>query len=61
MQALDTDSTLKQLLYSFRGAKQCHAELLDFKMCRATPNGNIGDPEVCEAKVSNFLQCNHDM
>ena len=61
MQGLDTDSTIKHLLYSYRGSKYCAAEQQDYLVCRAAPAGNIGDPEVCEAKVSNFLQCYHDM
>ena len=61
MQGLDTDSTLRQLLWSLRGAHHCQPEMLDFKLCRATPSGNMGDPEACEKKVANFLQCKHDM
>ena len=30
-------------------------------MCRATPAGKHGDPEVCEPKVANFLECYHQM
>ena len=55
MQGLDTDSTLKQLIFSFKGASYCAAERSEFALCRATPAGSHGDPELCEGKVSNFL------
>jgi hypothetical protein len=61
MQGLDTDSTIKQLIFSFKGATYCAAEKNDFALSRATPAGSHGDPELCEGKVSNFLQCYHDM
>ena len=61
MQGLNTDSTLKQLMFSYKGAQYCAAEAAEFKICRATPAGSYGDVEQCEPKVANFLQCYHDM
>ena len=61
MQGLDTQSTLKNLIFMYKGSQTCKAEATDFKLCRATPAGKIGDPERCEAKVSNFLACYSDM
>jgi hypothetical protein len=61
MQGLNNESTLKQLMFAFKGNEFCAAEQAEFKLCRATPAGSHGDPEICEGKVSNFLQCYHDM
>ncbi|CDW90090.1 UNKNOWN [Stylonychia lemnae] len=61
MQGVDTDSTVKNLIYGFKGASFCAKERGDFVLCRATPAGRLGDPELCEGKVANFLQCYHDM
>ena len=60
MQGLDTESTLKNLIYMYKGSQVCKAEAREFKLCRATPAGKHGDPEICEGKVSNFLQCYAD-
>lgn len=49
MQGLDTDTTIKQLLWSLKGAQVCTKETNDFRLCRATPSGNAGNPEHCEA------------
>ena len=53
--------SLKQLLYAYKGASYCANERSEFVLCRATPAGKLGDPELCEGKVANFLQCYHDM
>ena len=60
MQGLDTSTTLKELIYMYRGSQVCKSELWDFKKCRATAQGKHGEPAICEAKVSNFLQCHTD-
>ena len=60
MQGLDTESTLKNLIYMYKGSQVCKAETKEFKLCRATPAGKFGEPEMCESKVSNFLQCYAD-
>ena len=57
MQGYDTQSTLKNLIYMYKGSQVCKAEAADFKMCRATPAGQHSYPEICEKKVSNFLEC----
>ena len=44
----------------YKGSQVCKSEAQEFKMCRATPAGKHADPEICEAKVSNFLQCYAD-
>jgi len=59
MQGLDQASTFKQLLFTYRGSIQCAAEKAEFNVCRATPAGAIGNPEICESKAANFLQCHH--
>ncbi len=61
MQGVDTQSTLRELLYAYKGSSFCAKERGDFVLCRATPAGRLGDPELCEGKVANFLQCYHDM
>ena len=60
MQGLDTDSTLKNLIYMYKGSQVCKKEAIDLKTCRATPSGQA-DPLRCEPKASNFLQCYHEM
>jgi hypothetical protein len=55
MQSLGTESTLKQMIFAYKGAFFCAAEQGEFLLCRATPAGSHGDPEFCEGKVSNFL------
>ena len=49
MQGADTQSTLKNLIYMYKGSQVCKAETNDFKICRATPAGQLGDPQRCEA------------
>ena len=61
MQGLDTDKTIKSLIYASKGATFCAREQSDFMLCRATAAGALGDPEMCESKVANFLQCYSDM
>jgi hypothetical protein len=61
MQGLDTDSTIKQLLWAYKGSQVCKQERSEFMTCRATPSGSAANPEHCEAKVANFLQCYADM
>ena len=61
MQGVDTGSTLRELIYAYKGSSYCAKERGDFVLCRATPAGKLGDPELCEGKVANFLQCYHDM
>ena len=61
MEGVDTQTTLTNLLYMYKGSQLCQAEAKDFKLCRATPAGKFADPERCEEKVSNFLQCYTDM
>ena len=48
-------------MYATKGASYCNKERSEFALCRATPAGKLGDPEMCEGKVANFLQCYHDM
>ena len=60
MEGLNTESTLKNLIFMYKGSQSCTNEAKDFKLCRATPAG-LADPERCESKVSNFLQCYADM
>ena len=55
MQGIDTESTIKNLIFMYKGSIECKAETNDFKLCRATPQGKYGQPEKCEAKVSNYL------
>ena len=54
MQGLDTQSTLKNLIFMHKGSQVCKNEMNSFKIARATPAGQ-GDPERCESNVSNFL------
>jgi hypothetical protein len=61
MQGLNTESTIKQLIFAYKGSSYCAAEQGEFLLCRATAAGAHGDPETCESKVSNFLQCYSDM
>ena len=55
MQAESTSSTLKNFLFSYKGSVACAKERSEFSLCRATPAGKLGDPELCEAKTANFL------
>ena len=48
MQGLDTDSTLKQLIFSYKGSQLCKAERQEFDLCRTTPSGSAANPERCE-------------
>jgi hypothetical protein len=61
MQGLNTDQTLKQLIFATKGATFCAKEQGDFLLCRATAAGAHGEPEICESKVANFLQCYSDL
>ena len=61
MQGLGTDQTLKDLIFMYKGSQHCKAERQEFDLCRTTPSGSAANPELCEGKVSNFLQCYHDM
>eukprot|EP00347_Sterkiella_histriomuscorum_P011654 403371629 len=61
MQGVDTDQTIRQMIFAYKGATSCAQERGDFVLCRATPAGRLGDPELCEGKVASFLQCYHDM
>ena len=60
MQGVNTDSTVKNLIYMYKGSLTCKSEKADFSLCRATPSGQA-DPAKCEPQVSSFLQCYHDM
>ena len=60
MQGVSTENTLMQLLFAYKSSQVCRAEKIEFDRCRATPAGAYGDPESCEGKVSNFLQCHVD-
>ena len=57
MQGAGTEFTLKQLLFAAKSGKVCKQERVEFDRCRATPVGAYGDPETCEGKAANFLQC----
>jgi hypothetical protein len=46
---------LNSLLLSTKGAVFCIKERSDFALCRATPAGKLGDPELCESKAASFL------
>ena len=48
-------SRIKQLIYAYKGAQVCNRERADFALCRATPAGRLGDPEMCEGRVASFL------
>ena len=48
-------------MYNFKGSVTCANERKEFSICRATPAGKLGEPERCEGKAANFLQCYHDM
>ncbi len=61
MQGLDNNSTYSYLAYFYKGSKYCKTEQQEFNLCRATPSGSVANPEHCEAKVANFLQCYTDM
>ena len=61
MQGLDNDSTFKQLMYSYKGSVTCAKERAEFALCRASPQGALGEPEICEAKTASFMQCYHNM
>ena len=39
----------------YKGSLACKSEANEFKLCRATPQGKLGEPEKCESKVSNYL------
>ena len=54
MQGVNTDSTVKNLIYMYKGSLTCKAEKADFNLCRATPSG-MADPSKCEPQVSSFL------
>ena len=56
MQGLDTNSTLKNLIYMYKGSELCQNETSEFKICRATPAG-LADPTTCQNKANNFLGC----
>lgn len=60
MQADSVQSTIKSFLFSYKGSVSCAKERSEFALCRATPAGKLGDPEMCESKTANFLQCYHD-
>ena len=58
MQGVDTNSTLKNLIYMYKGSNVCAHEALDFKIAHATPAGRLGDSSVQgEMRAHNFLQC----
>ncbi len=40
-----------------KGSKQCEAERKKFGICRATPVGKIGDPQMCEPYAVEFMTC----
>lgn len=61
MQGLNTEQTMKQLVFAVKGASYCANEAAVFKQCRATPSGNLANPEFCESQAANFMQCYHDM
>ena len=47
MQGVNTDTTVKNLIYMYKGSMTCKAEKADFSLCRATPSGQA-DPSKCE-------------
>ena len=61
MQGVETDYTIKNLVYMYKGQSVCKNEASDFKLCRATPAGKYGDATLCEPKAASFLLCYHDM
>ena len=54
MQGLDTQSTIKNLIFMHKGSQVCKNEMNAFRIARATPAGQ-SDPERVENHVSNFL------
>ena len=60
MQGVDTETTLKNLIYMYKGSQTCSNQTSDLKICRATPAGQA-DPERCESKASDFFHCYHSM
>ena len=61
MQGLESEATMKHLVLSVAGSSYCANESAALKKCRATPSGNLGNPEHCESQAANFMQCYHDM
>ena len=55
MQGVETDYTIKNLVFMYKGASVCKNEAADFKLCRATPAGKYGDATLCEPKAASFL------
>ena len=55
MQGVETDYTIKNLVYMYKGQSVCKNEASDFKLCRAPPAGKYGDATLCEPKAASFL------
>ena len=45
----------------YKGSQVCKDEAAAVKLCRATPAGNMGEPERCVPAVTSFLQCYADL
>ena len=61
MQGLDNQSTFKNLIYMYKGSQVCKEEANAVKLCRATPAGNLGEPERCLPAATSFLSCYADL
>lgn len=57
MEGASSEKTFEALIFSFGAMKACKSQRANFVLCRATPQGKVGEPSHCQSQANALLTC----